>query len=177
MRQFRGLPSFIALMLLALGAELWPVSGALAQEATPVVAPDTGEAITVQIEAFAPVASLPQPGVLGITRATLAPGAVLPLDPSDPSLGFFLVEAGTITVRQDEPMGVIRAGTVFAPGTPIQQERIAADTEVTLTAGDAVISPPNVTGEVRNDGNVPAVLLVTSVIPTGETTTGGTPTP
>src|SRR4051812_12059383 len=122
------------------------VPAALGQDATPGAGAGTPEAITIQEEAFAPVTAFPQPGVLGITRATFAPGAVLPLGPSDPSLGFFLVESGTITVRQDVPIGVIRAGTVFVPGTPIAQEMVGADTEVTLTAGDAFISPPNGTG-------------------------------
>jgi hypothetical protein len=112
-----------------------------------------------------------------MTRATFAPGAVLPLDPSDPSLGFFLAESGTITVRQDMPIGVIRAGTAFGPGTPIAQEIVGANTDGTLSTGDAFMSPPNVTGEVRNDGTVAVVLLVTSVIPTGGGSEAGTPTP
>ena len=39
-------------------------------------------------------------------------------------------------------------------------EEIAAGTEFTMTAGDSAFFPANIAGEVRNDGQEPAVVLI-----------------
>jgi quercetin dioxygenase-like cupin family protein len=176
MRPFVSLVSVVAVALIGLGM-LGGRSRVGAQETTPTLATSTPEAITVNAQAFAPVTALPASGVLGVLRVTLASDAVLPADPSDPSTALILVEAGTLTVRVDAPIAVIRAGAEFAPGNPIPQESVGAGTEVMLGPGDAFVSPPHVSGQIRNPGASAVVLLLAVAFPHDDTEQAGTPTP
>jgi hypothetical protein len=69
-------------------------------------------------------------------------------------------EAGTLHVRPDWPVTVVRAGATDAPG-----ESIAADTEFALNAGDDTVYPPNVRKFMRNDGQIPAQVVVAQLVP------------
>jgi hypothetical protein len=44
-------------------------------------------------------------------------------------------------------------------------EEVAADAEFTLEAGEFFVWPPNMGGEVRNDGQEPAVTLLANLAP------------
>ncbi len=143
--------------------------------------------------AFAPLAfgtaeELPAPADLILIRFTIDPGAGFPIEEDDPSVALVYVESGAFTVRTEAPIRVTRAATIAAFATPgaveegaePQLEEIAAGTEFTLEAGDSAVFPPNVPGEVRNDGAEPAVGLVTIIAPPEEaegTPAAGTPTP
>ena len=108
----------------------------------------------------------------GFARITLEPGASFPVDASDPSVALGLVEAGTFTLRVEAPIQITRAATIAAFSTPgvdpsavPTPEAIPAGTEFTMTVGDSAVFPPSVDGEVRNDGQETAVLLLASLEP------------
>jgi quercetin dioxygenase-like cupin family protein len=139
--------------------------------------------------AFEPLAitsglTLPSPADMITVRFTIEPGAVLPLEANDPTGGMLIVESGAFTVQLDVAWAVSGSGslnaaiaTAEATGTfTPSDEQIASGEEITLTAGDAAYIPGNVSGEIRNDGDEPAVGLVVLIGPT-EAMTGATPTP
>ena len=81
------------------------------------------------------------------------------------------MESGEVTVRLEGAVTVTRA---------TGPEEVAAGTAFTLGPGESFVWPANVHGEVRNDGQEPAVTLVTYLAPAeGEAATpmAGTPTP
>ena len=139
-----------------------------AQEASPAAGVFTEGGITFEPLAFATALALPSTGELSVSRLSLEPGSALPIEEGDPSYALGFVESGELTVVQNGPMTVTRAGALgeavvaseedgsFAPAT----EEIAAGEEVTLGAGDAGLFPPNASGEIRNDGDEPTVVLV-----------------
>ena len=165
MRRFPMLLSLVALMLLgsvALGAQ----PPALAQEATPAADEAMGQ------EAFTPVSfalgvELPSPADIFVARITLVPGQGFPLEESDPSSGMCLVEAGSVTVQADAPVSVTRGATLMESMMAAEEsgdmseamEAIPAGEAVTLETGDAAYVPGSITGEIRNDGDEPAVCL------------------
>jgi quercetin dioxygenase-like cupin family protein len=117
-------------------------------------------------------------------RITLEPGAIFPSEVDDASAGLVYVEAGAVTVRIEAPIAVLRAAalaTVVAggpqeglPAPPA--EAVAAGAEATLRAGDSFVFPSNVTSELRNDGDTPAVILAAVISPT-QGVDAGTPNP
>jgi hypothetical protein len=90
-------------------------------------------------------------------------------DPTDPSLGLVYVEAGSVTVQLNAPLQITRAAMVAMLATPNAAipgpEPVAANATVMIHAGDSVVGPPNVGGEVRNTGSSPAVLLLAGIAP------------
>jgi hypothetical protein len=69
----------------------------------------------------------------------------------DASVGLNLVESGELTLRLEAAVTVTRT---------TGPEEVAAGTEFTLGPGESFIWPPNVAGELRNDGPEPAVQLL-----------------
>jgi quercetin dioxygenase-like cupin family protein len=62
----------------------------------------------------------------------------------------------------------------------MQTEAVAAGEAFELAAGDSAVFPAGVGGEVRNEGDERATILVADVSPTEEevgTAAAGTPTP
>ena len=186
MRRFSVLLSVVVVLLLGIFAlHAQPI--AVAQEATPTGEEFAPEGITFEPVAFATGLALPSTGELFVSRIGFEPGTGFPIDEGDPSYALAVIESGELTIRQDGPLVVTRAGTLetavgeaevggpFAPTT----EEIAAGEEVTVRAGDAVLFPPNVGGEIRNDGQERTVVLVFFVgpPPVEGTPTAGTPTP
>ena len=183
MRRFPVLVSLVAVVLLGVIAlHAQPV--AVAQEGTPagegMMEP---EGVTFEPIAITSGLTLPSPADMIAARFTIEPGAVLPLEASDPTGGMLIVESGTFTVRVDAPWAISRTGTLSAAigtaeatgtFTP-SDEQIASGEEVTLGVGDAAYIPGSITGEIRNDGQEPAEGLVVLVGPT-EAMTGATPT-
>ena len=186
MRRFRVFLSLFAVVLLGIVAvRVQPVASA--QEATPAAEEYMPEGITFEPMAFAPGIPLPAPGDLSIARVSLEPGTGVPNEEGDPSYALAVIESGTLTLRQDGPLVVTRAGALQAamreeeagrPSAP-ETEAIAAGQEVTLQAGDTVLFPPNVGGELRNDGQERTVVLVAFVGPPvpEAPSTADTPTP
>jgi len=107
----------------------------------------------------------------GVLRFTGAPGSVFTGGEDDPSIGLLLVESGELTVRIEGAVTVTRA---------TGPEDVAAGTAFTLGPGESFVWPANVHGEVRNDGQEPAVNLVVSLAPVeggAATPMAGTPVP
>jgi quercetin dioxygenase-like cupin family protein len=182
MRRFGLILSVVAVFLLGMVAlRVQPV--AIAQEATPSSDMQEPEGVTFEPLAITSGLTLPSPADMLAARFTVDPGAVLPLEASDPSGGMLIVESGTFTIRLDAAWAVSRSGsftaaiaTAEATGafTP-SDEQIASGEEATLTTGDAAYIPGSITGEIRNDGQEPAEGLVVLVGPT-EAMTEATPT-
>jgi hypothetical protein len=89
------------------------------------------------------------------------------------------VERGTLTVRHTVPTELTRGAALATPGTQAQ-EAIPAETEFTMSAGDANLSPAGSGGELRNDGSAEVIFLASLIvpIPDGAATPGaGTPAP
>ena len=112
---------------------------------------------------------------LGLLRFTSYPGSVLTTPVDDPTAALILVESGEMTVRLE---GAVTITRTTGP------EEVAAGTEFTLGAGESFVWAPNVAGELRIDGQEPAVTLVAFLAPgdffaEGEAATpmAGTPTP
>ena len=182
MRRFAVFLSVLVVMLLA-GLALHAQPVAIAQEATPAGVEIGG--VTFEPVTFATGIDVPSPGDLFVARASLDPGAVVPIEESDPALGILLVESGTLTVQVEGPMTVTRgAGLGEAMATAeatgdfsALMESVTAGQAVTLEAGDAAYIPANVAGEIRNEGQERAVRLAFLVLPPEDMTGEATPAP
>ena len=151
--------------------------GAQAQDATPPAGQEAGvpEGVTFATLASGSIEVLtPGTANLVLGRMRLAPGAVLPFDPTDPSVDMLYITTGELTFRVEAPMTVARG---VAPGTPIpsEPEAIAAGTEFTMRDGDSALFPPSAVGEVRNDGEEDAIAWVANLAL--RSAPAGTPTP
>ena len=170
---FRVLLSLGVVMLLGIAALTVPPV-AVAQEATP--ASDEGmdvEGITFEPLSFAFGADVATPADLVVVRIGFDPGASLPGEENDPTVGIVLVESGTLTVQADGPVTVTRGASMGEAMATAEAtgdfrtllESVAAGEAVTLEAGDAAYLPANMTGEIRNDGQERAVALAFLVVP------------
>lgn len=177
MRRVSVLLSVLVVALLGLVGAFAATGGVIAQEGTPPAeefAPPEG--VRFEPLAFGRAETLPSaPAELALVRFGLDPGAGFPIEAGDPSIALAYVESGTFTFRMEGPIQVIRGAAMaemtaaFAtpgaePAEP-EPEEIPAGTEFTLGPGDSALFPPNVAGEVRNDGQERAVALITFVGP------------
>jgi quercetin dioxygenase-like cupin family protein len=173
MRRFASQFSIVALVL----AGLLVVGGqpaVIAQEATP--ASEEGmEGLTYEAVTAAFGADLTSPSDIFVARIGFEPGSGFPITADDPTVGLLIVESGTVTVQVDGDVSVTR-GATFAEGATAAEESgdfasvmeaITPGEAVTLEAGDAAYIPGNVDGEIRNDGDEPAVALTFVIIPPG----------
>jgi len=169
------LRSFVLLVvLLTLLGSLGPVA---AQDATPPSAPAAGTPEPVSFRTLASGSmEILAPGTanLGFGRVNLAPGSSVPFDPADPSVVLVYIASGVATFQVESDMTVSRAVRAGTP-MPTEPEAIPAGTEFTLSDGDSALFPPNVAGEVRNDGGEDAVAWVVTVAVFAEA--DATPTP
>src|SRR5215211_1109649 len=182
MRRFAVSLSLIVVVVLGvLALHVQPT--AVAQKATPAGV-EIGD-VTFEPVALATDIDLPSPGDLFVARASLDPGGVVPIAESDPALGILLVESGTLTVQVEGPMTVTRGAGLGAAMATAQatgefsavMESVPAGEAVTLAAGDAAYIPANVAGEIRNEGQEPAVRLAFLVLPPEDMTGEATPAP
>jgi hypothetical protein len=154
MHRFGLLVSVVAVMLLGLVA-LGLTSTTRAQDATSLAGDLPFEiAPGVSADILPPSEDPPS-----LYRVRFAPGVTYELEPL-PVIDLVYAEAGTLTLRLDAPVTVVRAGETNMPGEPI-----AADTEFTLGSGDYAVFPPNMRGEARNDGEDPAQVAVAELVP------------
>ena len=183
MRRFAVLVSVVAVMLLGvLALHTQPV--AVAQDATPSSDMQEPEGVTFEPIAITSGLTLPSPADMIAARFSVEPGAMFPLEASDPSGGMLIVESGTFTIRLDTAWAISRSGSLNAAiGTAVatgtftpSDEQIASGDEATMDAGDAAYIPGSISGEIRNDGSEPAVGLVVLVGPS-EAMSGATPAP
>jgi len=167
MRRFSLLLSLVTIALLGfLTLHAQPV--AVAQDATPSAEEMAG--LTFEPIGFAQGVALPSLADLTAARGGFEPGASFPFTPSDPEGVFVVVESGAITARVDEMSWTITRGAGAS-------EEVAPGEDATLEVGDSAFIPGNVTGEVRNNGQERAEILVFLVSPSGGMTGEATPTP
>jgi predicted ester cyclase len=145
-----GVPAtFLTVGSQRLAGRTWPLPATAAPAATPGV-------VVTDLAGSLPAALSGGPARLGLGRATLAPGAVLPVRAD--GIAVVAVEAGVLGLAKT-------AGLVWT--------RRAEDGAVTTatggirTAGDAVVVEAGAGGELRNAGDVRLVLLVATISPGG----------
>jgi quercetin dioxygenase-like cupin family protein len=128
--------------------------------------------VTAEFIAYGPASPLPAaPTDIAVFRVTFAPGSGFPPDPSNnPEGSFIIVESGQLTVRSEDVEITISRATQGEPTL----ETVALGTDAVLEAGDSFWAPPSTAGELRNDGQEPAVALFVSISPS-QGGTGGTP--
>ena len=157
-------PLLLALLLSLVATSLAP---ARAQDAATPAAEDEGfplpEGVSVEFLAFGFATDLPGVGEIALFRFTFEPGSAFPLDPNDPSTALVVVEEGELTFELEAAVTVVRAGEDGQ--FPTEFEEVTAGEELTLEVGDSLTVPGNVAGEVRNDGDEEAVLLISNIAP------------
>jgi hypothetical protein len=102
---------------------------------------------------------------IALQRVHIAPGGHIDTPEDDPRLVLLTLEQGTITISNTVPATVTRQNG--------EQETVPAQTEYTMTVGDAYLSPAGSGGSLRNAGTDEAILLAAIVYPASE----ATPTP
>jgi quercetin dioxygenase-like cupin family protein len=180
MRRFSVLLS-VAVVLLS-GAFVISHPTAVAQDATPAAA------MMPERATFEPVTSAfgavpPSPADMFVFRINLEPGGRLPSDPNDPSVGILIVESGAFTIALEGTVNVTRGAglseamaTAEASGDPHGiVEAYGAGDVITLAAGDAAYVPANLAGEIRNEGQEPAVGLGFLIYPAAAMSAEATP--
>jgi quercetin dioxygenase-like cupin family protein len=176
---------FVATLIMLGFVALPAQPAAVAQEATPAADAMMMEGITFEPVSLALGLEAPNPVDVFLARITLEPGVVLPSDENDPGVGVLVVESGAFTVQIEGPVTVTRAanmGDVLIAADASGDystvvETITAGEAVTLGAGDVVYIPANVGGEIRNEGEEPAVALGFLLNPHGEMIGAATPAP
>jgi quercetin dioxygenase-like cupin family protein len=154
-----------------------------AQDATPASGPMEQEGVTYEPLGFLPGVTLPSSSDVIAVRITVDPGATSPFEASDPSGGVLIVESGTFTVQVEEMSWTVSRGAALQQAMssgddsmPGVIEQVTMGEEATLEAGDVAYIPGSVNGEIRNDGDEPAVGLGVIFAPGGMMGMG-TPTP
>jgi quercetin dioxygenase-like cupin family protein len=158
-------------------------SSVRAQDATPASGPEEEQGVTFEPLGFLPGLSLPSSADVVVVRITIDPGATSPFDASDPNGGVLIVESGAFTVAVEEMAWTVSRGAALQEAInsadesmPGVIEQVAMGEEATLETGDVAYVPGSVSGELRNDGDEPAVGLAVIVAPGGMLGMG-TPTP
>jgi mannose-6-phosphate isomerase-like protein (cupin superfamily) len=164
----------LVLFVVLFGALAVWVRSTAAQEPFATPGPGEFELVPGQIGRELASGLVPEPPAgpvyFGLLHITVAPGSVFNGTADDASVGLNLVESGELTLRLEAAVTVTRT---------TGPEEVAAGTEFTLGPGESFIWPPNVAGELRNDGSEPAVQLLAFLAPAeGEAATpmAGTPT-
>ena len=162
----RRVPVLIAVLVVVLlgGFAVGRLAVATAtQEGTPPADAGAPEGLALEPLGFGTTEELPAaPAEFQLVRAVIDPEAGFPRREDIVSL--ISVESGALTIQMDAPIQVTRTATI----EEIAIEEVAAGTAVTLEAGDSVVIPPNVAGEIRNDGDETAVYLIAFVAPSEE---------
>ncbi len=136
-----------------------------AQEGTPE-SPEMGipEGVSFEQTSFGTVEAFP-PATVDLYQVRVEPGASFSFPETDPGLGLHVIESGTMTLFGfSADLTVTRAAGMATPGAQ-SQEVVPAGSEVTLGPGDSFTWEPYVAGEVRNDGQEAASVMVAVIVP------------
>jgi quercetin dioxygenase-like cupin family protein len=134
-----------------------------AQDATPDASPAAATPAAVQEPVVNTLMSAtfeefpPAPMTVRMLRITLEPGASTPMH-THPGPEFDLIESGELTFRSEGEAPVTRAD-----GT----EEVSTGEEITLSAGDWILFPPEVGMYYINNGDEPVVMLSAVMLPVG----------
>ena len=159
MRRIAGFVSLAAAILLALAAG-GAISGAGAQQGPPPGGFEVAPGVTAEALAFE--AGREDPSVY---RLTFAPGTTYAFEES-PALELAYIESGALAMTFSVPVTVADVDAPDTAGVVVE-----AQTETMLEAGNYVALPPLTAGEVRNDGDEPAVVTISNIIPGGNVAT------
>ena len=143
----------------------------VAQDATPAAGGPVAELLGHGLPNAAPGFDL------SLYRVTLGPEAMVPPH-THPGASVVYVESGTLAFTSLEGEAYLfRAGTMATPEA--EGELLAHDTEVTLTAGDALFFPDEHGDVAHNTGDGDVVVLLANLHTEGEPllTLMATPTP
>jgi hypothetical protein len=124
-----------------------------AQESTPQ-AETTGVEISPGVTFELMPASEDPPSLY---RLRLAPGATL-VFADDPAISLVYVESGSISLALDAAVSDAR------PEADSGDEE-DADAALTLSQGDYFVLPPLVAGEIRNEAQEPAAIMIAAITP------------
>jgi quercetin dioxygenase-like cupin family protein len=157
MRNLRTLPLMI-IMLFGI-AMLGASQSSVAQEASPAAGAEMGAGLSFEYIGGGTVETLPEAPVLfEMLRIGFEPNASFPIDATDPSITLALVERGQITFLVDGPVTVFHA-------MEMTEELVPAGQEFTLVAGDSALFPPNIAGEIGNQGITSSSVLLSNIAP------------
>jgi hypothetical protein len=120
-----------------------------AQESTPLA--DAAEAEVAPGVTFTLLPTSEDPPSL--YRLEFAPGATLYFA-GDPAISLVFVETGVIALNMNAAVSDARAAT--PAGT---------DAALPMDQGDYFVLPPLVAGEIRNDGEEPASIIIAAITP------------
>ncbi len=90
-------------------------------------------------------------------RLRFAPGASLAFV-DDPAISLVYVESGALSLA-------LRAAVSDARPDAASGEDEAADSALELSQGDYFVLPPLVAGEIRNEGQEPAAIVIAAITP------------
>ena len=148
------------ILFVALSAFGLVSTGTVAQDATPAAGALTPELLGHGLPAAAPGFDL------SLYRVTFGAGAVLPAH-THPGASIVYVESGTLGFTSLEGEAyLLRAGSMATPEA--EGELLTHDTEVTLTAGDALFFPDEHGDAAYNAGDDDLVLLLANLYTEGE---------
>jgi quercetin dioxygenase-like cupin family protein len=128
----------------------------------PAEAEEIGQGVAVEFLGLGEAETLPPgPAYLQLVRITIEPGGSAAL-PEYPATALASIESGAVTLRVDTPITVVHIPDDADPGRD-DFEHVPANEEVTLEEGDSALFPPNIAGEVRNDGEEATSILVANI--------------
>ena len=175
MRRIIPLLALVVVMVLG-SARASFMPAAHAQDVTPAddeIASEVGSTFTPL--GVANGEALPTPADLMMARVTFAPGFGFAFAASDPVGAMIYVEAGELTIRVEEQSWTITRAAAREsaianasegePDLSAAMEDIAMGEDGVLLAGDVAYIPGSLTGELRNNGQETAVLLVVQIAP------------
>ena len=149
----------IKILVLTIITILGASTSALAQDATPPSGDEMGAGLSFEYIGGGTMETLPEAPVLfEMLRIEFEPNASFPIDAADPSITLALVEQGELTFLVDGPV------TVFHP-MEMTEELVPAGQEFTLVAGDSALFPPNIAGEIGNQGTTSSSVLLSNIAP------------
>jgi hypothetical protein len=119
------------------------------QEATPPASADEAEVAPGVTFTLLPTSEDPP----SLYRLEFAPGATLYFA-GDPAISLVFVESGAIALNMNAAVSDARAAT--PAGT---------DAALPMDQGDYFVLPPLVAGEIRNDGEEPASIIIAAITP------------
>jgi hypothetical protein len=124
-----------------------------AQESTP-----TAEAIGVEIGPGVTFDLMPaSEDPPSLYRLRFAPGATLSFV-DDPAISLVYVESGTLSLELNAAISDARPEASSA-------EETDAGSALQLSEGDYLVLPPLVAGEIRNEGQEPAAIVIAAITP------------
>ncbi|MFN8593564.1 MAG: hypothetical protein U0031_19055 [Thermomicrobiales bacterium] len=154
----RRLAALTSLIVVLLACMVIPCVAAQEEEATPEMVV-TGDITVAQTNLGILPSLVPPPAAVNYFRVDFPPGSVLAYPPGDPGLGLWIIESGTMTLRNfSGDIVVARASRQATPGAEAT-ETLAAGTETRLGPGDGFVWTPFLGGEVRNDGPEMVVFI------------------